>query len=84
MGMGVHTHPQEGRMRRILALAILALTLAGGLMTFIASNEAQARDHGPHGSCEDHGRVLIWYASVTASLIAWHSSTAKFIAEFPF
>ena len=64
------SRPQQLSMRRIFALAMLGLTLAGGLMTFIASNEAQARDHGPHGSCEDHGRVLIWYASVTASLIA--------------
>jgi len=40
-------------MRRILALAILALTLAGGLMTFIASNQAQA--HIPVLHCDhDH------------------------------
>ena len=32
-------------MRRILALALLALTLAGGLMTFIASHQAQAHPH---------------------------------------
>jgi hypothetical protein len=34
-------------MRRILALAMLALVLGGGLMTFIASHEAQAR----HAHC---------------------------------
>jgi hypothetical protein len=37
-------------MRKILALAMLALMLAGGVMTFIASNQAQAGSHPKH--CE--------------------------------
>ena len=38
-------------MRRILALAVLALTLAGGVMTFIASTQAQAGSH-THPKCQ--------------------------------
>jgi hypothetical protein len=45
----ISLHPQEGSMRKILASAMLALALAGGVMTFIASsNVAQAH---PHKQC---------------------------------
>jgi hypothetical protein len=42
-------------MRRILLSVMLALTLAGGLMTFIASNVAQAHPDNPHCEGEPKG-----------------------------
>jgi hypothetical protein len=43
-------------MRRILALAMLALMLAGGVMTFIASHEAQAtKIHATHCDTDTDG-----------------------------